>query len=155
MFQGCNVSVMKLIVTVLVALSVKFCFSQQQDCEYPTTDVIVDIVSTNIEVLSNTDIQNSSVLCLSHSVEANRYRYASILSEYEYGCEGSGACLNTTVHQFVMVCVQSSWNLSHWIMEPAANFSTQLRQDCAFCLSAEHAQFAGVIADPITNCVGK
>ena len=85
----------------------------------------------------------------------------------EYTCTGNAACPDgTVVEQFEAECVSGSWsslvrgsNDNTRTLTPAATFSTELRENCAFCYSPELATAAGIPAanrpDVENHCVGE
>ena len=103
-----------------------------ENCTYPNDDDLTDVIHSSITAglfppPQSIAILDSTVLCLSPSLERDRYRFATVLVEY-YSCVGLG-----------------TWN---WYLifnaSVVANFSTELRQDCASCS-----------ADSVTGCLGE
>ena len=84
-------------------------------------------------------------VCRAFSRERGRYRFISVLAEYM--CEGNTRCPNGTVtEQFETGCVDGGWTnnvegstTDTRTVSPTATFSTELREDCAFCFSPELA----------------
>ena len=138
---------------VVAALVAHLAVGQPQDCQYPNNEDIFNAVSSNITAgisPPSVDVHEFAVLCLSHGVRRDRYRHASVL--VEYSCENISVCTSDAmVEQLVMACVENTWSfVSSNVTSTAANFSTELREDCSSCFDV-----AGPQTDPVTNCVGK
>ena len=138
---------------VVVALVAHLAVGQPQDCQYPNNEDIIAVISSSIISLPpppSVDVHQSAVLCLSHGARRNRYRQASVL--VEYSCEDISVCTSDEmVEQLVIACVENTWSfISSNVTSTAANFSTELREDCSSC-----SDVAGPQTDSVTNCVGK
>ena len=138
---------------VVAAFVVHLAVGQPQDCQYPNNEDIFDIISSSItEGIGplGIDIREFGVLCLSHGARRDRYRHASVL--VEYSCEDISVCTSgAMVKQLVIACVENTWSfVSSNVTSTAANFSTELREDCSSC-----SDVAGPQTDLVTNCVGK
>ena len=139
---------------VLLLLRITLC----RDCAYPTENDLMEIIFTKITAgiplpppPVSISLLNSSAVCLSPGVERERYRQASVITEYS--CDGLATCPNATVIDlFGIICAESSWNLDNYApndsMPLLANFSTDPRQDCASCV----AEFTTDLLDPL--CIG-
>ena len=144
--------------------------SCQLDCAYPTNSDIADVISLVIrggDASATADIElvHFRLVCLAYSQERGRLRGVSALVEYT--CTGIAACPDgTVVEQFEADCVSGSW--SHLVRgsgdntrtsTPTATFTTELRENCAFCYSPELATAAGIPAanrpDDEIHCVGE
>ena len=119
-----------------------------ENCTYPNDDDLTDVIHSSITAglfppPQSIAILDSTVLCLSPSLERDRYRFATVLVEY-YSCVGLGTCPNvSTVEQLIIGCMERNWYLI-FNASVVANFSTELRQDCASCS-----------ADSVTGCLGE
>ena len=136
---------------IVLLLKVVLC----RDCAYPTENDLMEIIFTKITAgISlphrplDISLLNSSAVCLSPSVERERYRQASVLAEYS--CHGLATCPNATVIDlFGIICVESSWNLENYNSAPLpANFFTEPRQDCSSCVAGFTADFLDTV------CIG-
>ena len=153
---------MSIFAAFVVALLLSDAAQCQQDCAYPTDEDLAEIIHSAITAgvpFPPVDIYvlNTTALCLSHSLERDRYRHASVLTEYS--CNGLSTCSNlTVVEQFVIHCEESVWNspanATNVSMLPLGNFSTTQREDCTSCITSDMGEMTGVIVDPVTNCVG-
>lgn len=133
-----------------------FSFSScQLDCAYPVKRDIANVISKVIrrgDAFSSPQIYVVSFqpVCLAYSRERGRYRGFSAL--VEYACLGHSACPNGAVtEQFESSCFNAEWQ--HIVQgssdntrtpSPRANFSTPLREDCAYCFSPKLASAVGV-----------
>ena len=138
---------------VVVALVAHLAVGQPQDCQYPNNEDIIAVISSRIISLPpppSIDVHQSAVLCLSHGARKDSYRQASVL--VEYSCEDISVCTSDAmVEQLVIACVANTWSfISSNVTMTAANFSTELRENCSSC-----SDVAGPQTDPVTNCVGK
>lgn len=150
-----------LVLALMVLVSRAQC--QLQDCAYPTVDNLAEIIyihiteGTSSSTLVSVNLLNSKALCLSHSVVRDRYRHASVLTEYS--CEGLSICHNSTfVEQFAIKCLDTTWNLlensTNGSLSTLATFSNTTRENCGLCVPPEYAEISGLTADPVTHCVG-
>ncbi len=119
----------------------------------------------------NVQLFNFSLVCLAVGLEANRYRYASVVVEYScsgtvpagspLGCD-SGGTTNYTA-QFDLECNTGAWILSATLLTsgganvfqpPHATVNTEQRKDCSFCVDPTRstALEANISAD--THCSG-
>ena len=139
------------------------------DCAFPTRNDLTSVIqsylrSGDASSLHDINVTASRPLCLAHSAQRHRYRGISVLVEYT--CRGPATCPGDggpIVWQLDAACVDGEW--SNRILgstsdfpttSPAANFSTPLREDCAFCLSPELAGDIGApLTDTKTHCLGK
>ena len=114
-----------------------------ENCTYPNDGDLKDVIHSSITAGWFPPPQsNFTVLCLSHSLERDRYRFATVL--VEYSCVGLGTCPNVpTVEELIIGCMEHNWYLLS-NASVVANFSTELRQDCASCS-----------ADSVTGCLGE
>ena len=144
---------LRLAAVVVAAFLVQITFGQPQDCQYPSNEDIVNVISSSItEGIDSTplsiDIHENVVLCLSHGARRDRYQHASVL--VQYSCEGISVCTSdAVVEQLVIACVENTWSLVSNSTSPVPNFSSELREDCSSC-----SDVAGPQTDPVTNCIG-
>ena len=154
----------------LVACIIGRAFCQMY-CAYPTNSDIADVISLVIrggDASATADIDLARLfrpVCLAYSQERGRFRGISALVEYT--CTGNAACPDgTVVEQFEADCVSGSWSYlvrgspdNTRTLTPAATFTTELRENCAFCYSPELATAAGIPAanrpDDENHCVGE
>ena len=142
-------------------------WAQENDCAYPTTSDAASVVqnallSGDAFSLPVVNIVAIRPLCLAYSRRQHRYRGVSILVRYT--CTGSAACpRGEAVEQFESACQRGTWSYRIFgttahtrTARPRADFSTLLREDCAYCFSPELASSIGASGtpDPDNHCIG-
>ena len=140
-----------------------------QDCSYPTNDdvegVIRKIITSSQESPANpsVNINQFHVICLAFGYQKDLYRAVSVVVEYT--CSGNSNCpVGSVVEQIESECDDGDWSLVSSVQgsiedtrsqSPLADFSTEMREDCSFCLSPELAGRVSLITDLNTHCIGK
>ena len=139
----------------------------QIDCALPNNNdfkrVITDSLLNGDNVPPPTiTISDFKIVCLAFSQQKDRYRSFSVLVEYT--CDGFADCLpGTVVEQFEGQCNDMTWGDGGLGLDdirtpnPTADFSTTVREDCAFCFTPEKAPTIGItspIPDDDHHCVG-
>ena len=138
------------------------------DCDYPTENIIRDVISQVLAagenpVTPNIDLNIHRIVCLAHSQQRDRYRAFSVIVEYT--CEANAGCPEgMVVEQFEAECAGNTWGTRVLGLtgtprtSPATGgFSTDLREDCSFCASQVVASAEGA-PDPAGNgshCIGE
>ena len=139
----------------------------QRDCAYPTADdlesVIADVIASGVDPTPIVNVTNFHPVCLAHSQERDRYRFLSVVVEYT--CFNNSGCPNgSAVEQIETQCLRGTWDsevqgsTDHTrTLNPTASFSTEVREDCVYCVSVDliHAFFLHYDTDSLTHCVGK
>ena len=110
-------------------------------------------------------ISDFNIVCLAFSQQKDRYRSFSVLVEYT--CDGFADCLpGTVVEQFEGQCNNDmTWgdgglglnDIRTSNTDITADFSTTVREDCAYCFTPEKAPAVGItssIPDDDHHCVG-
>ena len=138
------------------------------DCDYPTENIIRDVISQVFvtgenPVTPNIDLNIHRIVCLAHSQQRDRYRAFSVIVEYT--CEVNAGCPDgMVVEQFEAECAGNTWGTQvlGLVIPPrtspaTGDFSTGLREDCSFCASQQAARSAGA-PDPAgdgSHCIGE
>ena len=118
--------------------------SCQFNCPLPTNSELENAFGLVIRSDDNPEqpqitLLNVQYVCRAFSRERDRYRYVSVLAEYM--CEGNTLCPDDTVtEQLDILCFNGTWSQGNMIFSirtqsPTATFSTELREDCVFCVS--------------------
>lgn len=155
------------LIVLLVSIVYNFA-STEWDCVYPTNNDITKLISNVIRTGDSSSIAEITLIsfrpvCLAYGVQRNRYRGVSVIAQYI--CSGNAICQSgTALEQFESSCYDGNWShivhgstVDTWTRRPPANFSTELREDCAFCFSSSLAHNIGLANTPYdeTHCVGK
>ena len=149
----------------LVLVSLLATSGNCQDCSYPTSEDLEDVLKQILASPGETpviDINSVHVVCLAFSNQKDRYRAVSVL--VEYFCSGSSNCsMSGASEQIDSECDAGNWSTVSSVpgsmedirsQSPTADFFTAVREDCSFCLRPELAERVTLKADSITHCVG-
>ena len=163
---SCSDEMRLIILATLIVVLTAGGVSGQTDCPEITEAAMENVIMSSIPTGDNpatptVDVLDFHPVCLAHGQERDRYRYVSVM--VEYNCTGNANCPSgTAVEQFESDCDKGTW--SHLVSDigrnirtvsPTANFSTATREDCAFCISPDIAAGFGIVTDTVTHCVGK
>ena len=132
--------------------------SCQLDCDLPT-DNIANVIGLTFQSQPEITLRNVRHVCRAFSEERGRYRFVSFLAEYT--CTRDQDCpVIPVTHQFESACVDGNWtnmvegSTTTRTQFPIATFSTELREDCAFCFSPQLAtSITAPPPDEETHCI--
>ena len=155
---------MYLIAMLLVTLTPLATVCQMEiDCAFPNATVLESLYNyTDFGEGSGSPSVNVTTfhpVCLAHSQERNRYRFASVVVEYAIMyCSDESCTMSTETHrqqQIDIECVEGVWEINSMDTNLIANSLSTTREDCAFCLSPQNSVGASIVIDNITHCAGK
>ena len=154
------------LVVLVVATVAGICSCQK--CTLPTNEDMKDVIINIFRADDSSSTPSVNVMsihpvCLALDDVQDRYRVVSVLVEYT--CSGYTGCPSgTALEQIESECVNGMWsNTVQGSPEftrsqtTEASFSTSTREDCAFCVSPELDDEAGLSLSPdsVTHCVGE
>ena len=149
--------------TLILSIIAGLC--RGQDCGYPTTDDLEDVIKQAIPSSDSSTTPTVNVIsfnpaCLAFSEQKGLYRSLSVIVEYT--CSGNVNCrTDTVVEQFESQCNAGVWSKSLFnstdgvrSVTTNASMSTITKEDCAFCLSLDIASRLSLTTNDIHHCVG-